>query len=360
MTGRSLGALIATIVSLVVACAAGGVLLLGGIPTTGCVTPQAAGIAAGSPPAGAWPPVGRFDSEQINYAAVIVHIGAQTGVPKRGWIIAVAVAIQESDLRDLPGGPDDSIGLFQQRPSQGWGTPDQLRDPAFAATRFYERLRAVPGWETMPLTDAAQAVQRSAFPDAYATHEPDAAALVTSVSEQVDGSGAPPRHCAAAGQWTQPVHAAIVSGFRTAQRPAHHGVDLGAARGTPIRAAAAGTVTVARCNVVPASHGCDQDGSPQIRGCGWYVDIEHPGDIVTRYCHMLIRPYVNIGQQVTVGQTIGIVGTSGNSSGPHLHFETHLGDHSSQTATDPVQFMDKVCAPLTLNDPQPNCVPADR
>src|SRR5262249_32064705 len=130
------------------------------------------------------------------------------------------------------------------------------------------------------------------------------------------------------------------------ERPTHDGVDLGAPRGTPIRAATAGTVIVVRCNVTPASHGCDVDGSPSILGCGWYVDIMHAGGIVTRYCHMLSSPSVHEGQSVAAGQVIGAVGSSGHSSGPHLHYEVHVGDRSAATATDPVPFMAARKAPL--------------
>jgi murein DD-endopeptidase MepM/ murein hydrolase activator NlpD len=84
-------------------------------------------------------------------------------------------------------------------------------------------------------------------------------------------------------EWVAPVTAPVVSGFRTAGRPSHNGVDLGAARSTRGHAAAAGTVITMRCNVNPASDGCDQDGSPSIRGCGWYVDLRHDTDITTRY-----------------------------------------------------------------------------
>jgi murein DD-endopeptidase MepM/ murein hydrolase activator NlpD len=154
--------------------------------------------------------------------------------------------------------------------------------------------------------------------------------------------------------WVAPVRAAIVSGFRTPDRPTHDGVDLGAPRGTPIHTASAGVVTTVRCNISPPEHGCDRDGSPQTPGCGWYVDIEHPGGIVTRYCHMLTHPAVAEGQPVVAGQVIGIVGSSGHSSGPHLHFEVHLGDHSSASATDPVPFMAAHCAPLgDVNVPAP-------
>ena len=82
-------------------------------------------------------------------------------------------------------------------------------------------------------------------------------------------------------------------------------------------------------------------------GCGWMVEIQHAGNIMTRYCHMVQRPFVKEGQQVQAGQVIGRVGTSGNSSGPHLHFEVHLNDdRSSAGAINPVPFMKQQGAPL--------------
>jgi hypothetical protein len=180
MSGKAVGAIIAAILGIIVMCAIGGVALFaGGSP--GCSLPLPSGGPALTPPAGGWPQVGSYDSEQIGLATTIVSVGAQMGVPVRGWVIAVATAIQESDLRNLAGGDQDSIGLFQQRPSQGWGTPQQVHDPVYASHKFYDKLLTVPGWQGMALTDAAQAVQRSAFPDAYAKHEPDATLLVTTV-----------------------------------------------------------------------------------------------------------------------------------------------------------------------------------
>ena len=79
---------------------------------------------------------------------------------------------------------------------------------------------------------------------------------------------------------------------------------------------------------------------------GWYVDINHAGGIVTRYCHQLVQPYVHIGQHVNAGDVIGISGSSGHSSGPHVHFEVHLGDHTAATATNPMPFMASAGAPL--------------
>jgi murein DD-endopeptidase MepM/ murein hydrolase activator NlpD len=146
--------------------------------------------------------------------------------------------------------------------------------------------------------------------------------------------------------WVRPVAAPIWSGFRTPDRPDHNGVDLGAARGTPIRAAAAGRVVRVTCDISPASHGCDQDGGLDYDGCGWYVDLQHEGDIYTRYCHMGQQPAVTVGQVVAAGQILGLVGSSGHSSGPHLHFEVHRGDETSATAVDPVPFMAEQGAPL--------------
>jgi len=284
-------------------------------------------------------PVAGLSAEQTTNAAVIVQVGQTSRIPPRGWVIAVAVALQESDLVNLVGGDRDSVGLFQQRPSQGWGSTEQLHDPAYAAGQFYARLVAVPDWQTIPLTEAAQAVQRSAYPDAYARHEARAAAIVQAL---FGGAGCGPAEVSAAG-WTRPAPGPVVSGFRTPERPNHQGVDIGAPRATLIRAAAAGVVVTVVCNASTADGApvsCDTDGSADILGCGWYLEILHPGDVVSRYCHQLRRPIVHVGQSVVAGQPIGWVGTSGNSSGPHLHFEVHVGyPATNENATDPESFM---------------------
>lgn len=119
-----------------------------------------------------------LDRNQSQNAWIIVQTGQDLGIPPRGLVIAVATALQESNLRNLSYGDRDSVGLFQQRPSAGWGSPSELMDPPIAARRFYRALAKVHGWESMPLTDAAQAVQRSAFPFAYAKWESLAQTLV--------------------------------------------------------------------------------------------------------------------------------------------------------------------------------------
>ncbi|MEV6487246.1 M23 family metallopeptidase, partial [Actinoplanes sp. NPDC051633] len=324
----------------------------------GCAPATAGSVRPASPASRGTPsgsgPIGRWNAEQTRNAAAIITAGHSLRVPPHGWVIAIATAMQESQLINLTGGLDDSVGLFQQRPSQGWGTPAQLNDPHYAATVFYRKLLTVDGWQAMPLTDAAQHVQNSAYPTAYAKWEPDAAQLVTALSGVTTGHGT----CAAAASaqgWTPPVHGDVGSGFRTADRPGHDGVDLIAAKGTPIHAAAAGTVSRMRCNATDVrtgtDWGCDRDGDPHwTAGCGWYVDLDHDGGIVTRYCHQLVQPSVQVGQHVNAGDVIGLVGSSGHSSGPHLHFEVHLGDHSPQTAVDPVTFMASVSAPLGVSD----------
>ncbi|WP_432417582.1 peptidase M23 [Actinoplanes solisilvae] len=119
-----------------------------------------------------------WSNEQVAMARVIVTVGTDRRVPDEALVIAVATAMQESSLRNLKGGDRDSIGLFQQRPSQGWGTPKQLTDPRYQTGKFYDKLLRVDGWQKMRVTEAAQAVQISAFPEAYAKHVPAATSLV--------------------------------------------------------------------------------------------------------------------------------------------------------------------------------------
>ena len=126
--------------------------------------------------------IDRYGPDQITNAATIVAVGKQMNIPEPGLVIAIATAMQESSLRNLDHGDRDSLGLFQQRPSQGWGAPAQLTDPTYAAATFYRRLLAIPGWQQMSLNDAAQAVQQSATPNAYGQHEPAARAITNAVA----------------------------------------------------------------------------------------------------------------------------------------------------------------------------------
>ncbi|MFF5445179.1 hypothetical protein [Streptomyces sp. NPDC012888] len=126
--------------------------------------------------------------EQAGYASTIAAVGTAKGLPERAVTIAMATAMQESSLRNLDHGDRDSLGLFQQRPSQGWGTPEQIMDPVYSAGIFYDRLAEVPGYSRLPLTVAAQRVQRSGFPQAYAKHEPDAVLLAAALTGRAPGA----------------------------------------------------------------------------------------------------------------------------------------------------------------------------
>ncbi|WP_053802684.1 hypothetical protein [Streptomyces rimosus] len=115
--------------------------------------------------------------EQAANAATIAAVASSRKLPERAVTIALATAMQESGLRNIGFGDRDSVGLFQQRPSQDWGTVKQIMDPVYSAGEFYTHLVKVPGYSRLPLTVAAQKVQRSGYPQAYAKHEPNAALL---------------------------------------------------------------------------------------------------------------------------------------------------------------------------------------
>lgn len=120
--------------------------------------------------------------DQIGNAAIITAISVKRGLPARAASIGIATAKQESKLRNIDYGDRDSLGLFQQRPSQGWGEPDQLLDPVYASNAFFDVLVKIEGYENLPITAAAQRVQRSAFPTAYAQHEPEARIFASALS----------------------------------------------------------------------------------------------------------------------------------------------------------------------------------
>lgn len=139
---------------------------------------------------------------QADVAALLAGQALARGLPARALTIALATGLQESKLANIEHGDRDSLGIFQQRPSQGWGTPEQVLDPVYATNAFYDALVKVDGYDRMAVTEAAQAVQRSAFPDAYAQHEVRARAwasalygyseaTVTCTLDQPDGPGDP-------------------------------------------------------------------------------------------------------------------------------------------------------------------------
>ncbi|HEY8532767.1 MAG TPA: hypothetical protein VIL44_02675 [Micromonospora sp.] len=166
---------------------------------TSRATPQASSTAlpsrtpSPSPTVKRVAPVAGLTEAQMENARIIVEVGLKRGIPRYGLIIAVATAMQESNLLNLANGavPEstryphqgigwdhDSVGLFQQRSSTGWGPVRDLMRPEYAAEKFFAALEAVPNWQRLSLTQAAQAVQKSAFPNAYARHESRATAVV--------------------------------------------------------------------------------------------------------------------------------------------------------------------------------------
>jgi len=250
-----------------------------------------------------------YDPDQMANAGTIVAVGKQMNVPTRGWVIAIATAMQESGLHNLGYGDRDSLGLFQQRPSQGWGTPAEIMNPTYSATQFYQHLLKVPGWQTMSLTVAAQTVQRSGFPDAYAKHEPAARIIVAAVHGAT---------CTiTAGAWTVPAPGRCSSGFGPRDGGFHHGQDIAAPVGTTIVAAGDGLVIDAG----PAS------------GYGLWIRIQHPDATITT-CGHNDSNLVLKGQTVVAGQPVAKVGNRGQSTGPHLHFQIEV--HGQ--AVDPVTF----------------------
>jgi hypothetical protein len=118
-----------------------------------------------------------FEPEQLLNASIITDVAMRRSLPEQAVIVALATAQQESKLKNLDYGDADSVGLFQQRPSQGWGSEKQILDPVYASGKFFDALVKVRNWESLTVAAAAQAVQRSAFPDAYTSWQPLGTAL---------------------------------------------------------------------------------------------------------------------------------------------------------------------------------------
>lgn len=129
-----------------------------------------------------------IDLEQARYASIIAGMSIKRGLEPRAASIALATAYQESGIRNLDYGHADSLGLFQQRPSKGWGTVEEIMDPWYSTREFYRAMDRVKGWQTKDLNDVAQAVQRSAYPEAYRRHVPNARTLASSLTGETPAS----------------------------------------------------------------------------------------------------------------------------------------------------------------------------
>lgn len=317
-----------------------------------------------------------LNRQQLTHAATIIETGTSIdGVTQDGLVIALMAALTESTLRmlsntstypesaDYPndgdGSDNDSLGLFQMRPQSGWGTVAELMDPTYQAQAFFggptgpnhpspRGLLDIPGWEQMDKGEAAQAVEVSAYPDRYRNYEPVAETILaaltgtTTTADAVnagmstDDTVAPAVQTVAessrvvfpvpAGTWV------LTSEYGPRVHPIsgessfHTGTDFAAPDGTPILAAADGTVTVAEFS----------------GGYGGLIVIEHALDgqtVATAYGHMWETGiHVQPGDTVTAGQHIGDIGSSGNSTGPHLHFEVRHGGTDGEH-TDPAAWL---------------------
>jgi hypothetical protein len=129
-----------------------------------------------------------LDAVQMANAATITAVGVRKKMPERGIVVALATAFQESKLENLDTGDRDSVGLFQQRPSKGWGTSEELQNPRVASEKFYYSLKKVKGWEEMRVTDAAQKVQKSAYPNAYEKWADEALVLAKALTGRATGA----------------------------------------------------------------------------------------------------------------------------------------------------------------------------
>lgn len=326
---------------------------------------------------------------QLTHAATIIETGSGIdGVTRDGLVIALMAALTESTLRQLAntsaypesgefpndgdGSDHDSLGLFQMRPQSGWGTVAELMDPVHQARAFFggpsgpnhpspRGLLDIPGWQQMDKGEAAQAVEVSAYPDRYRNYEPVAETILstltgtTTTATGTEDTTPPAVQTVAAessrvvfplpeGTWVLTSEYGPRVHPITGETSFHTGTDFAAPDGTPILAAADGTVTVAEYS----------------GGYGGLIVVEHTiagRSVATAYGHMWETGIdVNAGDQVSAGQHIGDVGSSGNSTGPHLHFEVRSGGTNGQH-TDPAAWLN---AHDAADLPQPNPgAPAD-
>jgi murein DD-endopeptidase MepM/ murein hydrolase activator NlpD len=320
------------------------------------------------------PTAAGLSAVQLENAATVIAVGNRMSIPRHGLVVALAVANQESrflnyandgqggDLRfdqigiaaslDLPhqavGTDHGSLGIFQQQ-WPWWGTMTELMDPATAAAKFYDALVQVPGWEQMSVTGAGQAVQRSAYPLAYADDEPLAEQLLAS-PELVDADIAPASFdTGSSGSAVDCVVGASAPGTVVHPLPArasfvdaanwgssggswargHTGTDLSVACGTPVLAAHGGTVIVRT----------DQGWAGR-----WLVQVSTgQGRLTTWYAHLQSLSVAH-GDVVQPGQELGAVGgdrpEDGNSTGCHLHFEVHpTGGSIYEDGVDPSAWL---------------------
>lgn len=333
--------------------------------------------------------VGSYTKKQLTNAAIIINEAKKSEVNQQGAIIGLMTAIQESSLTvlandgawdypegtrimtraqweearkvvmkslDLPhegvGHAWDALGILQQRPSAGWGTVEQIINPSYAADTFFKRLKKVPDWQSLSYEMAAEKVQISGLPDNYAQRRPDAellyAALQGATVEVTEGEE-PHAECKDGGDtrnpdsqnpydgptsesgWVFPVETVSKIQYNYGQNRGkypHAGEDFSSPKDTAIYAAADGQVIRASCTeLVTGRSPC------QIQIDHGKIDGKR---VSTLYVHMFENGVLaKAGQEVKAGDQIGKIGTNGNSTGYHLHFEVWL----NKELTNPVTFL---------------------
>jgi murein DD-endopeptidase MepM/ murein hydrolase activator NlpD len=290
-----------------------------------------------------------LDDEQMQVAQQIVaavRAFPATAHKPHAAVIALATARQESGIRNLDYGDRDSLGAFQQRPSQGWGTPDQVMNVPHATTTFLEHLVLIPGWGTRPVTDVAADVQRPAeeYRGLYEHWVPLATRLTEELWPQAASlmpttqSGCV-QPATGAGGVVFPVPPSYIGtdnhnwgGSGSHWSSWHTGTDFSVPCGTPVLAATAGTVEI-------ETH--------QAWAGTWLVKVvTGPDSVATWYAHMQ-KLDVSPGQRVAAGQQLGEVGARGNATGCHLHFEVHLHNGSiyGPDNVDPSQWLAQNASP---------------
>ncbi|WP_250443997.1 M23 family metallopeptidase [Actinotalea sp. C106] len=320
-----------------------GMLLLGSQEAEASCTPTGASLQAdpASVPAGV---VAGYSGEQLANAAVILRAGADLEAGARDQAIAVMTAMGESGLRVIDHGDaagPDSRGLFQQRDNGAWGSYADRMDPYTSATSFYRAMLAIPEREGLAPTIVAHRTQRNADPFHYERYWDAALEVVEAVTGTTTGltTGTGGTSCTGIASvpgavnpagWSAPAAGPVTSGFGMRLHPVHKewrlhaGTDFnGGGCNGPIWSVNDGVVTIAG----PAG------------GYGNVIEVDHGGGLRTRYAHMYNNGVlVDVGDQVTGGQQIGLVGSSGVSTGCHLHFETYLNGE----LVDPMAYLASV------------------
>lgn len=209
---------------------------------------------------------------QARNASLISAIAVRRGMPAHAATIALAAALQESKLYNLRGGDRDSLGLFQQRHSQGWGTRQQILNPVYATNAFYDALVRVPGYDTLPVTVAAQRVQRSGYPSAYAVYEQDARALASALTGYSPAAfschlAGPSAAAPPAGQRAVALRRALTPAFGATQVSVASGSHLEVSAPTPSRGWAMASYVVSHASALGVS-------SVSYAGRSWSTDSD--------------------------------------------------------------------------------------